>query len=30
MSRLGETMVNFHEEMRTARLVFTRLLWIIP
>jgi peptide/nickel transport system permease protein len=30
MSRSGETMVNFHEEMRTARLVFTRLLWIIP
>lgn len=27
---LGETMLNFNKEMRTTRLVFTRLLWIVP
>src|SRR5882762_5240613 len=30
VSSLGETMLNFNKEMRTTRLVFTRLLWIVP
>jgi peptide/nickel transport system permease protein len=30
LNSLGETMPHFHVEMRTPRLVFTRLLWIVP
>jgi peptide/nickel transport system permease protein len=30
VSSLGETLLHFYRNMRTARLVLTRLLWVIP